>query len=202
MSESPANLLPTLALNNCLNTEHFNNRHNKWTFLVWHVATAMVSYSNHRPHRVSFVTWAWWNKLASKTRYTQLYSRLSQILPCSPASSPPLPQIIAPRLSLHRLLSKRGSASSAYLQIRSLQSTIHVLFPRIWQISLLQTGHVFHTSRDDTSQGMEEVRNNKTPPLVSAPVLQVTESAPERSPKCCPESFIADSWSTSLLCHF
>lgn len=35
-------------------------------------------------------------------------------------------------------------SSSSYLQIRSLQSTVHVLFPRIWQISLLWTGHVVH----------------------------------------------------------
>lgn len=99
-----------------------------------------------------------------------------------------------------------ASSSSAYLQIRSLQSTVHVLFPREWQLSLLCTGHVVHTSRYNTSQGAEEeVRNEKSLLLVSFLILQVAESAPdstERSPNCSPESFIADSWFTALLCHF
>lgn len=76
----------------------------------------------------------------------------------------------------------RLSASSAYLQIRSLQSTIHVLFPRIGQISLLWTGHVVHTSRYNTSQGVEEVRNDKILLLVSFLILQVAESAPDEAP--------------------
>lgn len=57
-----------------------------------------------------------------------------------------------PELSLYH--------AGSYLQVRSLQSTVHVLFPRVWQLSLLWTGHVVHTSRSNTGQGVEEVRTD------------------------------------------
>lgn len=57
-----------------------------------------------------------------------------------------------PELSLYH--------AGSYLQVRSLQSTVHVLFPRVWQLSLLWTGHVVHTSRSNTSLGVEEVRTD------------------------------------------
>lgn len=51
--------------------------------------------------------------------------------------------------------------ASSYLQVGSLQSTVHVLLPRVRQLARLWTGHGVHTSAD-TQHTVSASRKSKT----------------------------------------
>lgn len=76
--------------------------------------------------------------------------------------------------------------ATSYLQVGSLQSTVHVLLPRVRQLALLWTGHGAHTSAD-TQQAVSASRKSKTDwthcwlPLCASRRLKGPRTAPNKA---------------------